>query len=260
MAELEVLRMGSRGPAVEKWQFFLRGINLYLDEIDGKFGTGTLKATTDFQSVRGLEPDGVVGDKSYGAAMMLGFGASVDPLPGKNTAAWPPAPNFRPLLSDADKHNLFGQFTYVHKPEPGDPEHIQIQGNWQQAHIGKVLVPQLKRISGAEYMWFHKAAAQQLQQLWKDWEAAGLLHLPLTWGGSFNPRFIRGSRTTLSNHTFGTAFDINMAWNGLGAVPALVGQKGSVRELVELANENGFYWGGHFNRKDGMHFEVAQVK
>ena len=46
----------------------------------------------------------------------------------------------------------------------------------------------------------------------------------------------------------------------LGTTPALVGRKGSVRELVEIANANGFYWGGHFTRKDGMHFEVAQVK
>jgi hypothetical protein len=32
-----------------------------------------------------------------------------------------------------------------------------------------------------------------------------------------------------------------------------------VRELVEIANEWGFYWGGHFTRKDGMHFEIAKI-
>jgi hypothetical protein len=38
----------------------------------------------------------------------------------------------------------------------------------------------------------------------------------------------------------------------------LVGEKGSVRELVPIANRWGFYWGGHYNgRPDGMHFEVA---
>ena len=70
---------------------------------------------------------------------------------------------------------------------------------------------------------------------------------------------VRGSRQTLSNHAFGSAFDINAAWNGLGVIPPLVGQKGSVRELVALANENGFYWGGHFPRRDGMHFEIAKI-
>jgi hypothetical protein len=95
--------------------------------------------------------------------------------------------------------------------------------------------------------------------LWADWERAGLLHLVLTWHGSYVARFVRGSDRTLSNHAFGSAFDINFAWNKLGTVPALVGQKGTVRELVQIANDNGFYWGGHFKRLDGMHFEVAQV-
>jgi hypothetical protein len=42
-------------------------------------------------------------------------------------------------------------------------------------------------------------------------------------------------------------------------VPALVGQKGAVRELVPIAHENGVFWGGQFKRKDGMHFEIAKI-
>jgi hypothetical protein len=30
-------------------------------------------------------------------------------------------------------------------------------------------------------------------------------------------------------------------------------------ELVPIAHRHGFYWGGHFSQRDGMHFEVAQV-
>ncbi len=83
----------------------------------------------------------------------------------------------------------------------------------------------------------------------------------INWAGSYVPRFIRGSRTTLSNHAFGTAFDINTRENALGAIPALVGKHGSVRKLVPLANQHGFYWGGHFkSRKDGMHFEIAELR
>jgi len=87
-----------------------------------------------------------------------------------------------------------------------------------------------------------------------------LLSKIFTWDGSFVPRFQRGSTTKLSNHAFGSAFDINAAFNPLGALPPLIEQKGSVRELVEIANANGFYWGGHFDsRKDGMHFEIAKL-
>jgi hypothetical protein len=48
----------------------------------------------------------------------------------------------------------------------------------------------------------------------------------------------------------------------------MIGEKGCVRELVPIANEHGFYWGGHFGsvvngkmigRMDGMHFEIAKI-
>jgi hypothetical protein len=45
----------------------------------------------------------------------------------------------------------------------------------------------------------------------------------------------------------------------LNKTPAMIGEKGCVRELVPIANECGFYWGGHFTRKDGMHFEIAKI-
>lgn len=96
--------------------------------------------------------------------------------------------------------------------------------------------------------------------MWAEWEKEGLLDRVLSYGGTFVPRFIRGSKTQLSNHTFGSAFDINVPQNMLATMPALVGKKGSVRELVPIANKHGFYWGGHFTRLDGMHFEVAQLQ
>jgi hypothetical protein len=109
-------------------------------------------------------------------------------------------------------------------------------------------------------VWLHAKAGQQIVNTFQQWEDGGLDNLILTWAGSWVPRYVRGSRKYLSNHSWGTAFDINVPWNGLGKVPALKGKKGSVRELVGIANENGLFWGGHYqNRPDGMHFEVAKV-
>ena len=45
----------------------------------------------------------------------------------------------------------------------------------------------------------------------------------------------------------------------LGAEPAWPGQRGCVFELVPIAHKFGFYWGGHFKRRDGMHFEMAKL-
>jgi hypothetical protein len=63
----------------------------------------------------------------------------------------------------------------------------------------------------------------------------------------------------LSNHSFGSAFDINAGDNGFGAPAAICGQRGATRELVEAAISLGMYWGGHFSTTDGMHFEISKL-
>jgi hypothetical protein len=53
----------------------------------------------------------------------------------------------------------------------------------------------------------------------------------------------------------------NAAFNPLGADPATFGEKGCLYELVPIANNHGFFWGGHFRRrKDGVHFELAVLQ
>ncbi|WP_299989400.1 M15 family metallopeptidase [uncultured Pontibacter sp.] len=256
---MKVLRIGSRDDDVRKWQYFLIGQGYDPGIADGIFGEKTKAATIIFQLEHSLQPDGIVGNKTTGMAMTLGFGVLADDRTGILSAHWPPRPPFRPLLSHANRARVFGYFNYLPHPIPGNPENIRITDGWDRRHIIPVQVPQLIPVKGSATVYFHRFAADQLVQLWRDWERANLLHLVHTWEGAYVPRFIRGSRTVLSNHAFGTAFDINYAWNKLGTQPALVGQKGSVRQLVQIAHQNGFYWGGHFTRQDGMHFEVAWV-
>ncbi|GAB4127545.1 MAG: M15 family metallopeptidase [Roseiflexaceae bacterium] len=186
----------------------------------------------------------------------------------KNSAAWPPKPgDLNPLPSTAARQAIFGKFEFRSAPLANNPENIEVLGTWKQDNIVPVAIKQLatlaaRGVAGAPksgtILW-HKLAVKQLLGMWQAWEDAGLLDRVIAYSGSYVPRFIRGSKTELSNHAFGTAFDINVAWNGLNAQPALVGQKGCVRELVPIANAFGFYWGGHFDRLDGMHFEVAKV-
>ena len=261
---MRVLRKGMTGDDVERWQFFLVGQNHQL-EVDGNFGGDTFDATSAFQTENHLDVDGAVGPDTLGRALSLGF----DPLedaaaPANSGAAFPPRPNFNPLISTADRQKVFGKFDFVAAPVPSNPENIRILGTWEQDNIVRVQLPQLVGVQGAPHNGgarFHKKAADQLVALWKAWEDAGFLDRILTWDGSFVPRFIRGNRTVLSNHAFGTAFDINAALNPRGTRPLLVGKKGSVRELVTIANDQGFYWGGHFGAKpDGMHFEIAILK
>jgi hypothetical protein len=201
-------------------------------------------------------------------------GSSSTPMPGRDPVApaadgrsgadFPPRPSFPPLVSNGQREAVFGRYDYIRAPIPGDRDAIRIVGSWERDNIVDVPIPQLRRALGARAphtIRFHRLGADQLQGLWMEWERENLLDRVLSYDGSFVARFVRGSRTVLSNHAFGTAFDLNEASNGLGLRPPLVGHKGSVRELVPIANRWGFYWGGHYKgRPDGMHFEVAVLK
>lgn len=255
--ELPALRHNDRGPYVTQWQQVLidAGFSLEPYGADGHFGKLTREMTLRYQRSRGLLADGVVGAKTWATA---GDGLSV-PVP-ELTSLVPPFP---PLVGTRDRERVFGAFSYEHTPSKGDPEAITIEGAWIRDNITQVKIPQLIGIAGAPRdggVYFHAAVAKQLSGLFKAWEAEGLIGRIKSWAGSWVPRYIRGSRSVLSNHAFGSAFDINAPWNQLGATPAHVGATGSVRELVPIAHEFGFYWGGNFKRRpDGMHFEVAKI-
>jgi hypothetical protein len=173
-----------------------------------------------------------------------------------------PRSDLSPLVGTAERQRLFGTFTFVADPKPGNKENIRITNDWPEKNIVKVSIP-VKSVLGRNgplEFEFHRLAADQLIAMWLQWEKEGLLDRILTFDGSFVPRFIRGSTRTLSNHAFGTAFDINAQFNPLGQEPAAMGAKGCLRELVPIANRFGFAWGGHFNKRpDGMHFEVARI-
>lgn len=210
-----------------------------------------------------MREDGVVGPLTWARALQLGLDAVPDDLPDADESGpnFPPRPGFSPL-GEAGRQQAFGAFQYRAAGTESNPEAVQVLGDWRQKNIVLVEIPQLRGepgTAGGDDFQFHRLVRAQVLGLFEAWEKAGLLGLVLSWGGSYAARFVRGSRTYLSNHAYGTAFDVNVAWNGLGVRPPLAGATGSVRKLVPLANRLGFYWGGHFKRPDGMHFEAARV-
>ncbi|MFT3924566.1 MAG: M15 family metallopeptidase [Myxococcales bacterium] len=259
---IRVLRPTMRGDDITRWQAFLRGQDVYHGEIDGQFGPETLEATKRWQRREGLLDDGIVGVKTLGRAQQLGFNPGVeDDDASEHSIAWPPAPAFPPLDGEGRKR-MFGEFQFVPAPVAESKEAIRILGSWVQDNIQRVEIPQLARFPNSHggSIQLHRLAVEPFRQFFDAVHRAGLLSKVLSFNGSWVPRFIRGSTTELSNHAYGTAIDLNLAWNKLGHVPPLKGEEGSLRELVPIANEFGIYWGGHFRgRVDGMHFELARV-
>ena len=75
------------------------------------------------------------------------------------------------------------------------------------------------------------------------------------WGYAF--RDVRGVPGKLSNHSSGTAIDLNATKHPLGKAGTFPAEK--VPMIKALANKYSLTWGGSDNwrRKDEMHFEVA---
>ena len=82
--------------------------------------------------------------------------------------------------------------------------------------------------------------------------------MKLSSAGMLCVRRVRGSKTSISNHSWGTAFDIMIDGDlddyGDGKV-----QHG-LTLIAPIFNKHGWYWGAHFRKEDGMHFEISVNK
>lgn len=178
----------------------------------------------------------------------------------------PDAP--RPL-SHEDRQRLFGKLTWKSKVG-GQPGEIELDRAWVKANLVTIKIPFAGNSSSGlspntRAITVHKLAAKPTLALWEAWRDAGYLPLVLTFNGSWVARMKRGKEGSqravdLSNHSWGTAFDICAPWNRLGQRGARLGMTGSVELLVPLALEHGFAWGGYFSTEDSMHFELAQLR
>lgn len=69
-------------------------------------------------------------------------------------------------------------------------------------------------------------------------------------------RFVRGSRSAISNHSWGTAIDLTLEGKldvrGDGKV-----QRGLL-DIYKIFNRHKFFWGAAFSTEDSMHFEVSE--
>ena len=119
---------------------------------------------------------------------------------------------------------------------------------WVAANIGTATVPILGTVT------CHRQIFPQLRAALQDIVDQGLsdeIH-PGEYAGCYYPRFIAGS-TTLSNHSFGLALDLNVPGNQRGTVGEMD------RTVVSIFKEWGFAWGGDWSYTDPMHFEMAQL-
>lgn len=97
---LQILRKGSEGKEVKRWQNFLIGQGHLRARADGDFGPLTEKATKAFQRSQGLSSDGIVGPQTLGSALLLGFDAGFeDRVEPETNPVLVGAPSIRPATA-----------------------------------------------------------------------------------------------------------------------------------------------------------------
>jgi hypothetical protein len=126
--------------------------------------------------------------------------------------------------------------------------HIAPDPAWVSAHIVTETVPILGAVTCNKVIFPQlKAALQEVI----DRGLADKIH-PSQYAGCYYPRFIAGT-TTLSNHAFGLALDLNAVENQRGTVGQID------RGVVSAFEHWGFTWGGSWSYTDPMHFEMNSV-
>jgi hypothetical protein len=101
-------------------------------------------------------------------------------------------------------------------------------------------------------LYCNRAMIEPLTKAFTNLIKRGFVDELKTWDGCFNIRKKRGLASQ-SLHSWGVAFDVNASWNGLGKEPKLSAG------FVKCITDAGFDWGGTWQRKDGMHFQLSKI-
>lgn len=137
------------------------------------------------------------------------------------------------------------------------PTNPKLVKNLRVAHIGKFRVNCLKpladKLESAYKLILAKSINPSLsaeeRQDWRD------LSENLGTAGALNCRWVRGSKTTLSNHSWGSAIDFTYA--------GMLDNRGDnlifawELMLYQVLKSHGIFWGVEFPTEDGMHFELS---
>lgn len=222
------LTVNARGQHVLSLQTKLKELGFYESKVDGNFGANTMQAVIDFQKSKGLNADGVVGPKTWAALEME-------------------KPEHPPIISvPQSRDEVEAMF--------GDP----LQSGWAEEYLAFCETPPelnhcftYKNKQGKHGFYCNKLLIPMFQKVYKGIVDAKLEKELKTFDGCWNVRKIRGGNN-LSTHSWAISVDHNAAENALGANPKMDDR------IVAIFENVGFYWGGHFRRKDGMHFQWAR--
>ena len=102
----------------------------------------------------------------------------------------------------------------------------------------------------------HKLAVAALRSILVDVAAAAPeVYHALGTAGMLCARLVRGSTSSISNHSWGTAIDLTLDGILDRRGDRLVQQ--GLASIAPVFNQHGWFWGAGFDTEDAMHFEVG---
>ena len=238
-----LLLKNSQGQLVKKLQQKLSELGYNVGPIDGIFGPRTEEAVIKFQTDRGLDIDGVVGNQTWGELFK-------EPVPEKANLEFPP---FQDRCFE-----VYGDFRIKGWRQQ---ELIQCDLSFAKGQLDHVLLgwgkPQPKGFVHSNWFgfWAHRLVVPKFIEAFQNVVNRGLSEQIKTYDGCFNPRMIRGGKTW-STHSWGIAIDINAAWNRMGQKNFEMSE-----DLAKCFEDVGFIWGGRWaSSPDAMHFQYATIR
>ena len=190
--------------------------------------------------------------KMFGGAG-LGMGATPGTASKQKTGVGIPGKCDKPSAGRRYCH-FYKTSGYTFKDNPNSKDGIIITAkNWEEDNIVNVTI-------GNKTVKLHKGVANKFAKAFAE-AAAASGYTPRS-VQTFVPRHMRGKKS-LSNHSFGTAIDLDPPLNWLGGIVRTTGAPSMMRRkmtFVKVMKSHGFIWGGDWNIKDDMHFEYPHNK
>lgn len=239
-----LLLKNSQGQLVKTLQQKLSELGYNVGPIDGVFGPRTETAVIKFQTDRGIDIDGVVGDQTWNVLFrepILCLITSLDSPPSQDHC-FEVYGDFR--IKGWKQQNLIQCDLSMFRSKL---EHIYF--GW--------LTPDNKAFVHNNWFGFecHRLIAAKFQTAFKNVVERDLTKQIKTFDGCYHVRQIRGGKAW-STHSWGIAIDLNAKWN-----PYKQENFEMSEDLARCFEDVGFIWGGRWiGWYDAMHFQYATVR
>jgi hypothetical protein len=229
--------------------------------IDGRCGPNTVRAIVQFQSRFFSRPDGRV-DPNGTTWRHLNNSASLSAPASPSTPANPatpvqgltsrvPRPSRESInhgltaVSNAYMAQTLGQPRESYSSDCQPMTNAALRRHVVTESVGPFRVTGLRPAVNSL-----QAALNQVQR------EQPAVHAILGTAGMLCCRYVRGSQSSISNHSWGTAIDftLNRVLDRRGDNQVQLG----LTLIAPIMNQHGWYWGAAFRTEDAMHFEASR--